>query len=121
MSVATLNPRAKQLVDEFQTVLGLESYDARRAAFVVFAFFNRGWSKAQIGRFQGISRARIEQKVARYQRYADDSNPALVVLAEIVQASNGNHDSVDSKIEFTAEQWRDDSFAVGLLNRVSQD
>lgn len=116
--MGALNEKADRLVQEFRGNLGLDEHDALRAAFVVFAYC-RGYSKARIGRFQGISRARIEQKVSKYRQYAADAE-SWPVLAEVMPAtpvpSTNGHREV--AVEFNLEDWSNADFAVEMVNRV---
>ena len=68
---------------------GLSAVDAHRSAFAALAF-SRGWSKAKIGRFLGISRARVGQKIDKLWLYAN-SCPTLEELLEQDQTIRFEH------------------------------
>jgi len=59
-----------KLVKEFETQVGLTSTDSRRSAFIALAY-NRGWPSARIGRYLGVSRARVGQRVEKQRRYVE--------------------------------------------------
>jgi hypothetical protein len=110
------------LVREFQEVLGLEPVDAHRSAFTALAFFNRRWTKAKIGRYLGISRARVEQKVNKYVDHAKGDK--MPVLARVVGEQTNGHlpkrekNLRDALVEYTPDDWQDLTFAGEMLKRV---
>lgn len=111
-----LEPKAKRLVAEFQTKLGLNDVDARRAAFIVLAIGN-GWRKSRIARFLGVHRQRVGQKVARYQEYAESGKwpevKKLLTKPLPTEPENGSR-----QLEFTKSEWESLDFANDLLNRL---
>lgn len=116
-SEAVLHSEARQLVEEFQGNLALDERDALRSAFIVFAY-RRGYSKAKIGRFQGISRARVEQKVSKYLQYAQ-TGALWPVLGDAMPSTppepNGHR---EVSVSFKADDWKDLNWAIEMVNRV---
>lgn len=114
---ADLKPKARRLVAELQTKLDLSDVDSRRAAFVVLAIAD-GWRKARIGRYLDVSRARIGQRVARYEKYAESGDwPELGKILNSMkslqpEARNGGH------VVFSRKDWESLEFANDLLNRL---
>lgn len=113
-----LKPKAKRLVAEFQTKLGLSDVDSRRAAFVVLAVA-AGWRKSRIARYLDVSRNRIGQRVKRYETYAESGTwPEITSLLTDppvpTEKENGG-----SKISFSKKEWDSLGFANDLLNRLS--
>lgn len=117
---ADLKPKARRLVAELQTKLGLSDVDSRRAAFVVLAVA-AGWRKARIGRYLDVSRARVGQRVSRYEQYAESGDWPEIgkVLANVKplqpekMARNGGH------VVFSRKDWESLEFANDLLNRLA--
>ena len=116
-------PRLKQtaarLVSELQGNLALSDVDARRAAFVPLAL-KAGWSKARIARYLGVSRARIGQKVRKYEEYARRSEANTYPTLQ--QVLSDLPDAVDEEtvpVKFKPADWNDEQFAIELLNRVA--
>jgi Homeodomain-like domain len=113
-----LKPAAKRLVEEMQTRLGLNSVDARRAAFVVLAVAT-GWKNARIARYLGVSRARVGQRVARYERYALTNAKAYPQIAKVLKRRPKRPDKEGAiQIGFPRTEWNDPAFAVDMLNRL---
>lgn len=112
---AALKPAAKRLVGEFQTKLHLSDVDSRRAAFVVLAFA-AGWRKARIGRYLSVSRARIGQRVAKYEGYAESGEWPEIAKALADCKSPGKENG--GTVTFSRAEWEDISFADDLLNRL---
>lgn len=95
---------------------GLSAVDAHRSAFAALAF-SRGWSKAKIGRFLGISRARVGQKIDKLWLYAN-SCPTLEAMLEQEPAEYAD---ADFAVGFEANDWQDIEFARALVDRVGRN
>ena len=111
---------AERLVLELQKGLGLSPVDARRAAFVVLATTQKGWRKAKIARFLGVTRARVGQRVARLERYAteDTRYPVLEqMFSDAVELEKIG--AADTTVAFKPDDWEDLRFADDLLKRVA--
>jgi hypothetical protein len=98
--------------------LALSETDSRRAAFVCLAITN-GWTKAKIGRYLGISRSRVGQKVTKYEQYAGMPD-RFPVLAEVMSDSKppNEHGGI---VAYTRQDWLDDDFAVQILNTLTEE
>lgn len=113
-----LKPKAKRLVEEFETKLSLSEVNSRRAAFVVLAVAG-GWRNARIARYLDVSRARIGQRVTKYEAYAESGDwPAVKkVLDDTIppgpENGNGRH------VTFSKKEWESLDFANDLLNRLA--
>jgi hypothetical protein len=108
------------LLGEFTDVIGLEPVDAARSAFTALAVA-RGWTKARVGRYLGISRARVGQKVDKLEHYAfthGDKTPVLTGLMDQATRRAPARAAMDGLVEFTIEDWSDDAFRDTLLNQV---
>lgn len=107
-----------KLVAEFQANLGLSEVDAQRAAFCVLAA-RRGWSKARTGRYLGVSRARVHQRMLKYQVYAESGQfPELAKVMDMGNRKPKDPDSGETSVSFTPQHWDDPSFVEGMLQRV---
>lgn len=95
---------------------GLGAVDAHRSAFAALAY-SRGWSKAKIGRFLGISRARVGQKIDKLWLYAN-SCPTLDAMLQEPPAS---YSDADFSVGFEADDWQDIEFARALVDRVGRN
>ena len=113
------------LVREFEEVVGLESVDAYRSAFTALAVA-KGWTKARVGRYLGISRARVGQKVEKLEHYAfvyGDRTPEL--QAAVKQFSVVRPKPKGKKVKprgvaaFEVQDWNDLVFARHLIDQVS--
>ncbi len=117
----TLDPKAKRLVEELETRLNLGKVDSRRAAFVVMAI-SKGWRKAKVARYLGTSRARVGQRVTKYEEYADAAtgNGVWPAIQEFLppQKYNGGVEPKSAQVAFKAEDWENLAFADSLLNRL---
>lgn len=108
--------QAEKLVTEFRDVIGLEAVDASRSAFTALAV-SKGWTKARIGRYLGISRARVGQKVDKLEHYA--LTQRVPVLTATLKAAPSKATAAGSQgVAFTASDWQDDQFATGMLQLV---
>ena len=90
--------------------------DAHRAAFAVLAV-HKGWPKARIGRWLGISRARVGQRVAKYEKYAEDSTEFPQLAKALKEAAPVTRDTQRS-VGFSQDDWRDLTFSAKLLNSL---
>jgi hypothetical protein len=117
-AASQLSADAKALVDEFKQMPGLTEADTHKSAFVILAL-RRGWTKAKIGRYLGISRARVGQKVAKCEQHA--ANCDLPVLQRMLSEIHPNAgDSANMPpVAFTRAQWDDQEFAYQMLNLVA--
>lgn len=98
--------------------MNLGSVDARRAAFAALAFAT-GWKKARIGRYLNISRARVGQRIKKYQQYAESGN--WPVLAEVIANPKEPDVGIEAsalQITLDAEVWENQIIADTLLNRL---
>jgi hypothetical protein len=117
-SPPTLNKQALALVQEFQRhVSSLSEADAYKLTFMIFALC-RGWRKAKISRYLGISRARVGQKIAKCQQYAESGNMPVLerLLAQVPEKKDNNSDVL---AQFHPAQWEDPSFAQSMLDLVA--
>lgn len=112
-----IKPKAKRLVKELTDQLDLAPVDARRAAFAVLAV-HEGWPKARIGRWLGISRARVGQRVAKYEKYAASRDDMPQLKAALASAKPVTRDTQRS-VGFSQADWQDERFAVEMLNAVA--
>lgn len=116
-AVDKLEPKAAKLVQELRGPLGLNEVDALRAAFTVLAV-RQGWSKARIGRYLGISRARVHQRVGKYESYAAASGFPVLKKTLNGKTPKPDHNGPDLAVSFHRSDWEDEDFAAGMLNRV---
>lgn len=115
-----LNEDAACLVQEFQAqVPGLTEADAYRSAFAVFAL-RLGWSKAKIGRYLGISRARVGQRIDRCQEYARGDAPMPVLRRLLLDVEEAAAGPDDVPVSFAQDDWKDLAFARSMLNQVAE-
>jgi hypothetical protein len=105
--------RVDRLVADLRRV-GLGDVDAHRAAFCALALAD-GWSKARIGRYLGISRARVGQKVDKLHDYAatDEAGTAWPTLRHVLVVADSARpwQGRDTLVEFEASAWDDLEFA----------
>ena len=109
------------LVDEFRaTGFGRTEADARRAAFTALTWA-AGWSTARMGRFLGVSRARIGQRVEKLKVWAQD--PDMPTLRRVMAKERKVEPAwlADMPVAFPADNWQDDSFSGGILSLLSSD
>lgn len=112
--VVKLKPAAQRLVGELQTKLNLSDVDSRRAAFVVLSIA-KGWKKARIARYLDVSRARVGQRVEKYQEYQQTGDwPELSKYNLDEKSDEGN----SFNVSFSRKDWEDTDFADDLLNRL---
>lgn len=106
------------LVNEFRQHVGLTTIDAYRSAFCALAV-NRGWSSARIGRYLGISRARVGQRIEKLRQYAENRNdmPQLAHLLDTAKTPPSG--AGDLPVAFEQADWTDSEFADGMLAHVA--
>lgn len=101
-------------------MIGLEATDAHRAAFVALAV-SRGWTKARIGRYLGISRARVGQKVAKLEDYAHFQGSKVPTLKRVIGVAStirpARHET-DDLVQYQVDDWLDIEFARRLVDMV---
>ena len=117
------------LVRELTDVCGLDEYSAPRWAFVVMTH-NQGWSGARIGRYLGVSRARVDQILSRLREFAGiDPRPDakrsdvkygldVPVLTDLLKNAQRMRVRTE-RVGFAPEDWQDDEFAAGMLKMIS--
>ena len=113
-----LSAKVERLLAELQTKLGLSPVDARRAAFTILAVA-RGWPKARVGRYLGVSRARVHQRVGKYQVYAESGYPNIKKCLAGDKRRRRTETQSDAAIEFRPEDWESEEFARAMLARVA--
>ena len=101
---------------ELAETLQLSDVDAHRAAFAVLAV-SEGWPKARIGRWLGISRARVGQRVEKYTKYAETRTDMPKLQLALSNQKPVQRDTQRS-VGFNQEDWQDLDFAVEMLNRL---
>lgn len=112
---------ARRLVLELQDVVGLDPVDACRSAFTALAV-GRGWSKARVGRYLGISRARVGQKVEKLEHYAFAYGERAPGLQAVVARFGLQHPAaagLSPPVAFDVADWDDLGFARRLIDRVA--
>lgn len=114
-----LNKDARKLKDELQERLQLSDSDALRATFVVLAY-EKGWSQARIGRYLGVTRHRIHQRIARYEAYSG----AKITFPVLASHINGRKRPAqvprgEPGVAAKPEDWDNVEFAVEMINRVA--
>ena len=77
----------------------------------------KGWAKARIGRYLGVSRSRVGQRVEKYQAYAATGKYPQIEKA-LSKASGNSQVDPGSIVSFSREDWEDREFVVQLLNQV---
>jgi hypothetical protein len=95
------------LITELQAQANLSEVDAYRAAFAALALAD-GWSKARIGRYLGISRARVGQKIDKLFDYTIHVEvPQLKAVLARASEAKAQQDAAARMVEFEPEDWRD--------------
>ena len=112
--------KADRLVQEFSERVGLDPVDAHRSAFVALACA-QGWTKVRIGRYLGISRARVGQKVEKLEHYAATVSgmPTLKAIMTRCETIKAQRRDSDDLVAYTYEDWHDLDFARRLLETVA--
>jgi hypothetical protein len=96
---------------------GLSDVDAHRAAFCTLALAD-GWSKARIGRYLGVSRARVGQKVEKLNDYTFDDRVKTPTLNRLMSVADSARPWLgrDGMVEFEPDAWEDIEFARSLCD-----
>lgn len=112
--------KADRLIAEFTDKIGLEVVDAHRVAFTALAV-DRGWTKARIGRYLGISRARVGQKVEKLEHYAATVSavPTLKALMRHAKTVKAERRDSDDLVRYDAKDWASLEFARSLVDLVA--
>lgn len=113
-----MTPLHDELRNELADNLDLTPEDLNRAVFTLLAY-GRGWSKARIGRLLGVSRARVHQRIERYQRYAQDEPERWPVVRDILERSPGAIAEHWFNPELTTGHWADPDFANRMIGFVT--
>lgn len=112
-----MTDRAARLVTELEQI-GLSAVDAHRGAFTALAVSKR-WPDARIGRYLGVTRARVGQRVDKLQEYAAREDCPL--LGSINWAADRKGKNAAPKVPSVAYEqrdWVDIEFAQSLLDIV---
>lgn len=106
------------LIQELQQI-GLEPVDAHRSAFTALAC-STGWTKARVGRWLGISRARVGQKVDKLLYYATTREDVPTLTRVMTQAVNTRAARTDRDdiVEYGPTEWADLDLARALIDRI---
>lgn len=105
------------LIGEFRDHVGLTETDAYRSAFCALAV-NRGWSSARVGRYLGISRARVGQRVEKLRQYTE-SRDDMPVLTTLMAQPTAPTLGPDLPVAFEPSAWADREFALGILHQLA--
>jgi hypothetical protein len=110
---------ADDLVAELTGPVGLGAVDAHRSAFIALSCA-QGWTKARIGRYLGVSRARVGQRFDKLLHYATtlDTVPRLTEQMQRAVRVTPRRGEYDDLVEFKVEDWQDLDFARDLLARL---
>lgn len=117
-----MGPTAQTLVRELVESVGLEPVDAHRSAFTALAC-SAGWTKARVGRYLGISRARVGQKMDKLLHYATTLSDTPVLTATMRQAmrtppTKSEKGDAQDAVGYGVEDWEDLAFAEALVAKV---
>lgn len=111
--------RVVQLIEEFEAHVGLSPMEARRSAFIALAAA-QGWNNARIGRYLGVHRVRIGQKLEKYQTYIESGEmPLLAEVMHMCAATHPGSDTAPGVVAFTQMDWENADFAMGMLALVA--
>lgn len=109
----------KQMTEEFEAHVGLSPTEARRSVFIALAAARR-WNNAQIGRYLGVHRMRVSQKLEKYKGYvASGKMPLLTQVMESI--TPGPEITSLAPVAFEQSDWEDKEFALGMIDLVSSD
>jgi hypothetical protein len=110
---------ADKLVRELSEKIGLEAVDAHRSAFTALAC-SSGWTKARVGRWLGISRARVGQKVDKLLYYATTRKDVPTLTRVMTTAANirASRSDYDDLVAYEPEEWDDLDLARRLIDSV---
>lgn len=111
--------KADRLIAEFTDKIALDAVDAHRGAFTALAV-DKGWTKARIGRYLGISRARVGQKVDKLEHYATlQGVPALKALMRHAATVKAERRDSDDLVRYDVGDWQNLDFARSLIDLVA--
>lgn len=110
---------AEALIQELTDRVGLDAVDAHRSAFTAIAC-SKGWTKARVGRWLGISRARVGQKFDKLLHYATtrDDTPVLTTTMRKATRTIPRQTELDVVVEHHANDWLDEDFARLMLDHL---
>ncbi len=110
---------ADALVAELSEKVGLDAVDAHRSAFTALAC-SKGWTKARVGRWLGISRARVGQKFDKLLHYATtrDDTPVLTTTMRLAVRTPARRTEYDDVVAYSVGQWNDLDFARSMMQHV---
>lgn len=113
--------QAEALIGELTEKVGLDAVDAHRGAFTALAC-SQGWTKARVGRWLGISRARVGQKFDKLLHYATTREDVPQLRAVMLAANRKSPEpgAYDDVVAYEASAWDDLEFAKALLAHVDQ-
>ena len=112
-------PPYEKLVQELIDI-GQTPVDAHRNAFVALACAQT-WTKARIGKWLGISRARVGQKYDKLAYYATHRSdvPCLTDTIAYAESHRAVMTNQDNTVAFDASDWDDLDRAKEWLQLVS--
>lgn len=113
---------ADVLIRELTERVGLEPVDAHRSAFTALAC-SEGWTKARVGRWLGISRARVGQKFDKLLHYATtrDDTPVLTETMRKAVRTKAIASPYDHVVNHADTEWDDIAFARAMIEHVDLD
>lgn len=114
--------RAEALIRELTDQVGLDAVDAHRSAFTALAC-SEGWTKARVGRWLGISRARVGQKFDKLLHYATtrDDTPVLTETMRKAARVETRRTDYDIVVTHAVLDWNDLDFARSMIEHVDLD
>lgn len=110
--------RVDRLLAELRSA-DLSDVDAHRAAFVALALA-QGWSKARIGRYLGISRARVGQKVEKLRDYAMDRDRKTLGRTLAVADAVNQPEPSGPPIAFGVADWEQLDWARRMCDMLGR-
>jgi hypothetical protein len=106
------------LIEELEKYLELPPAEARRTAFLILAH-HRGWPKAQIARYMGISRARVGQRIDRLRAHTDKDRLGPIA-SDLLRGQPVAATGITTPfLGFEADRWEDRAFADRMLEMVA--
>lgn len=111
--------KAERLITELTDKVKLDPVDAHRAAFAALAA-SKGWTKARIGRYLGISRERVGQKLDKLAHYAATRRdlPTLKAAMRKAAATPAQRRASDDLVAFEVSYWEDLDQARRLIDTL---
>lgn len=113
-------PTIERLVQELEW-LNYSRFDASRAAFMFLATA-KGWQRATVARWLGISKVRITQKMGgftnRVAMFDSDQKATFTALVTVCAAFPKGSGRFYNPIEYEAQHWRDNEFAQAVLKHI---